>query len=47
MAWTEICSEIKGRVDSFTFNDGGISSELYIQKNRKKKTGFLTELEKS
>ena len=52
MAWTEICSEIKGRVDSFEYEEGGIPSEMYIGKsknNRKKKAsaGFLTEAEKS
>ena len=51
VAWTEICSEIKGRVDSFEYEEGGIPSELYIGKSRestrKKNTGFLTEVEKS
>ena len=47
VAWTEICSEIKGRVDSFTYKEGGISADVYLKKDRKKKSGFLTELEKS
>ena len=51
VAWTEICSEIKGRVDSFEYIEGGIPSVMYISKsgNKKKKasSGFLTEAEKS
>ena len=53
MAWTEICSEIKGRVDSFEYEEGGISSNLYISKSsssskkRKARDDFLTESEKS
>ena len=50
VAWTEICSEIKGRVDSFTYDgEAGISSEVYLATSRKKKQtkhGFLTDKEK-
>ena len=48
VAWTEICSEIKGRVDSFEYDEGGIPSDLYISKSiKRKKSEFLTEAEKS
>ena len=51
VAWTEICSEIKGRVDSFNYEDGGIPANLYVEEARsskkKKSSGFLTKLEKS
>ena len=50
VAWTEICSEIKGRVDSFNYEESGIPQDLYLQQTKKKKgdsSGFLTKLEKS
>lgn len=35
--WTEICSEIKGRVDSYKYEQGGIDVGTYLQKTGKKK----------
>ena len=47
VVWTEIFSEIKGRVDSHKFDAGGIPSETYFSENRKKKNGFLTKIEQT
>lgn len=44
--WTEICAEIKGRVDSYKFEEGGIDIETYLQKSAKKKGAFMTPEEK-
>ena len=46
VVWTEICSEIKGRVDSYAHDFGGIPANQYIKWRRKKATGFLTVEEK-
>lgn len=46
VVWTEICSEIKGRVDSCKYECGGIPPEQYIQWFRKKAQGFLTAEER-
>ena len=42
--WTEICSNIKGRVDSYKYHEGGIDINTYLEKSGKKKGTFL-ELE--
>lgn len=44
--WTEICAEIKGRVDSYKFEEGGIDLETYLQRSAKKKGTFMTVGEK-
>ena len=44
--WTEICAEIKGRVDSYKFEGGGIDLETYLQRSAKKKGTFMTAGEK-
>lgn len=36
VVWTEICSEIKGRHDSWQYDLGGIDDSLYIKFNRAK-----------
>jgi hypothetical protein len=42
VVWTEIYSEIKGRIDSYKYEFGGIPASQYIQYRRKKASGFLT-----
>ena len=44
--WTEICSDIKGRVDSYKYDDGGIDINTFLQKSRKKKGTFMEPEEK-
>lgn len=44
--WTEICSEIKGRVDSYQFEAGGIDFHTYMQGSDKKKGAFMEKEEK-
>ena len=41
MAWTEICSEIKGSSQSYLYESGGILSVDYIRKGNRKKNNFL------
>lgn len=36
VVWTEICSEIKGRHDSWQYELGGLPDSLYIKFNRAK-----------
>lgn len=45
--WTEICSEIKGRIDSYKYQNGGIPAPQYIQWRKKKTSGFLTVNERA
>ena len=42
VVWTQIFSEIKGRVNSYEYEEGGISAEIYIRREKKKKD-FLTQ----
>ena len=44
--WTEICSEIKGRVDSYKYEQGGIDHETYLARSGKKKGQFMEAEEK-
>ena len=44
--WTEITSEIKGRVDSYKHEDGGIGITSYLAKSGKKKGNFMEVEEK-
>ena len=44
--WTEITSEIKGRVDSYKFESGGTDIDTYLQGMGKKKGNFMTVEEK-
>ena len=45
--WTEICSEIKGRVDSYKYSEtGGIDIDAYLARSNKKKGTFLEYEEK-
>lgn len=46
MIWTEICSEIKGRVDSYKFEDFGININGYMAGTGKKKGNFMEVEEK-
>lgn len=42
--WTEICSEIKGRINSYQFEEAGIDIDTYLAGTGKKKGAFM-ELE--
>ena len=42
VAWTQIFSEIKGRVNSYEYDEGGIPAEVYIRSSKRKKD-FLTQ----
>ena len=44
--WTEVCSDIKGRVDSYKYEDGGIDIDTYLAKSGKKKGNFMEIEEK-
>ena len=44
--WTEICSDIKGRTDSYKYEEGGIDIDTYLAKSGKKKGNFMEVFEK-
>ena len=44
--WTEVCSEIKGRIDSYKREIGGVDADEYLMKSGKKKGNFMSFEEK-